>query len=235
MKAVTQTEHTAPAPSAAPHGRPSAGQDPVKRAQILDGAGRVVSQMGFDAASMNDIAREAGVSKGTIYVYFANKEDLFEALMEETRQRIFRDLEAELGRPGDLAERLFRYGVRLCSLLCSEKVVQAHRVMIGVAERMPELSKSFYDRGAGRGTAIITNFLEAEVAAGHLNVPDIQLAAYQFADLAVSGLFRRRLLRHLPEPPSREEIERVVRAATEMFLRYYGTGTEAPATTADAD
>ncbi len=64
-------------------GRPAAGQDPVKRAQIIEGARRVFIDKGFEAASMNDITREAGVSKGTIYVYFANKEELFEALIEE--------------------------------------------------------------------------------------------------------------------------------------------------------
>src|SRR5690349_16872873 len=57
-------------------GRPAAGQDPAKREQILEGARRVFIEMGFDAASMNDITRAAGVSKGTIYVYFANKEEL---------------------------------------------------------------------------------------------------------------------------------------------------------------
>jgi AcrR family transcriptional regulator len=54
-------------------GRPAAGQDPAKRSQIIDGARRVFIEKGFEAASMNDITREAGVSKGTIYVYFANK------------------------------------------------------------------------------------------------------------------------------------------------------------------
>ena len=50
-----------------PGGRPAAGTDPDKRRQILEGAGRVFSSVGFDAASMNDIAREAGVSKPTLY------------------------------------------------------------------------------------------------------------------------------------------------------------------------
>ena len=72
-------------------GRPAAGQDPVKRQQIIDGARRVFIDMGFDAASMNDITREAGVSKGTIYVYFASKEELFEALIEEERGTIFNE------------------------------------------------------------------------------------------------------------------------------------------------
>ena len=44
-------------------------------------------KMGFDAASMNDVTREAGVSKGTIYVYFPNKEDLFSAMIEKRAGR----------------------------------------------------------------------------------------------------------------------------------------------------
>ena len=54
-----------------------------KRRQIIDGAGRVFLAQGFDAASMGAIAREAGVSKGTLYVYFKSKEELFEAIVED--------------------------------------------------------------------------------------------------------------------------------------------------------
>ena len=66
-------------------GRFAAGADPVKRGQILDGAKRVFMKLGYDAASMNDVTREAGVSKGTIYVYFQSKEDLFGALVEREK------------------------------------------------------------------------------------------------------------------------------------------------------
>ena len=58
-------------------------EDSAKRRQILAGARGVFLAQGFDAASMNDIARAAGVSKGTLYVYFDNKEQLFEAIVEE--------------------------------------------------------------------------------------------------------------------------------------------------------
>ncbi|HVG49092.1 MAG TPA: helix-turn-helix domain-containing protein, partial [Rubellimicrobium sp.] len=53
--------------------RHGAGEDPRKRDQILEGARQVFMEQGYDAASMNDICRAAGVSKGTLYVYFANK------------------------------------------------------------------------------------------------------------------------------------------------------------------
>src|SRR5690606_41476277 len=66
--------------------------------QILEGAQSVFLRMGFDAASMNDITREAGVSKGTIYVYFNSKEDLFVALCEHYRHTMFSELIDTLDR-----------------------------------------------------------------------------------------------------------------------------------------
>src|SRR5690606_7547049 len=111
-------------------GRPAAGQDPVKRKQIIEGARRVFIDMGFDAASMNDITREAGVSKGTIYVYFANKEELFEAIVEDERCAIFQNLYEALESDGDLRGTLLRFGMVLSAKITSEQVVLAQRTVI---------------------------------------------------------------------------------------------------------
>src|ERR1700684_2433607 len=62
------------------------GEDGAKRRQIVEGARSIFLAQGFDAASMNDIARAAGVSKGTLYVYFDNKEQLFQAIVGEQCQ-----------------------------------------------------------------------------------------------------------------------------------------------------
>ena len=61
-------------------------EDSAKRRQIIEGARAVFLAQGFDAASMGEIAREAGVSKGTLYVYFKSKEELFEAIAEQQCQ-----------------------------------------------------------------------------------------------------------------------------------------------------
>src|ERR1700681_1589822 len=60
-----------------------ADEDGAKRCQIIKGARRVFLAQGFDAASMGEIARAAGVSKGTLYVYFQSKEELFDAIVGE--------------------------------------------------------------------------------------------------------------------------------------------------------
>src|SRR5215218_5179237 len=62
---------------------PFGEEDSSKRRQIVDGARKVFMDLGFDGASMGEIARSAGVSKGTLYVYFADKSRLFEAIVEE--------------------------------------------------------------------------------------------------------------------------------------------------------
>ena len=62
-------------------GRAPSSDGSAKRRQIMDGARTVFLSAGFDGASMNDIARAAGVSKGTLYAYFNSKDELFEAII----------------------------------------------------------------------------------------------------------------------------------------------------------
>jgi TetR/AcrR family transcriptional regulator of autoinduction and epiphytic fitness len=205
----------------APQRRHAPGEDPAKRAQILAGAGRVIGRMGYDAASVNDIAREAGVSKGTIYAYFDDKLDLFEALMDEARDRLFEAVGSELELPGPVEERLYHYGKALARTLCCDHVVRAHRVTIGVTERMPDLGQRFYERGAVRGGRILGDFLRARIAAGELEIPDLSLATAQFVELCLAGIFRRRLLADLPHPPSEEDLHRTVHGAVDLFLCRY--------------
>ena len=60
-------------------------EESSKRRQILDGARKVFLELGFDGASMGEIARAAAVSKGTLYVYFPDKAGLFAAIVEEEK------------------------------------------------------------------------------------------------------------------------------------------------------
>jgi AcrR family transcriptional regulator len=204
-------------------GRPAAGQDPAKRSQIIDGARRVFIEKGFEAASMNDITREAGVSKGTIYVYFANKEELFEALIEEERGTIFKNMYDLLDNADDLRETLVKYGKVLALKITSAKVIQAQRTVIGVTDRMPELGARFYERGPKRGHDKTMEFLNAAIERGLLQIDDVDLAAYQLTDLCLAGLFRQCIFAYRTKAPSQDEIDHVVRSGVGMFLTAYGT------------
>jgi AcrR family transcriptional regulator len=204
-------------------GRPAAGQDPVKRSQIIEGARRVFIDKGFEAASMNDITREAGVSKGTIYVYFANKEELFEALIEEERATIFKNMYDALDRAGDLRETLVKFGKVLSVKITSAKVILAQRTVIGASDRIPELGARFYERGPKRGHDKVMAFLNTAVDRGLLEIADVDLAAYQFIELCLAGLFRQCIFAYRTKAPSQAEIEHVVRSGVDVFLKAYGS------------
>ena len=84
----------------------------AKRRQIMEGARTVFLSAGFDGASMNDIARAAGVSKGTLYAYFTSKDQLFEAIIRAEYAQSAERL-CTFRREGDPRSMLTDFGVRL--------------------------------------------------------------------------------------------------------------------------
>ncbi len=194
-----------------------AGQDPHKRRQILAGARKVFLKHGFDAASMNDIARVAGVSKGTLYVYFENKERLFTALMhdERSKQKFAPD-----PADHDVAAVLTRLGRDFVTFLSAPHVIRAKRSVMAIIERMPEVAADFYRDGPTLCVADLTRYLEAQVRAGVLSIDDCALASNQFLDLAQTGIIKPLLYGALSRA-SPETIERTVKSAVEVFLAAY--------------
>jgi AcrR family transcriptional regulator len=204
-------------------GRPAAGEDPVKREQILDGALRVFMKLGYDAASMNDITREAGVSKGTLYVYFKNKEDLFVAMIERQKLRIFGQLQEILERNLPVAQTLHDFGVLFATHLLSDKTIRGMRIVIGVIDRMPGLANLFMVIGPSSGPVMLANYLKMQAELGTLrDVDDPMTVGRQFGDLCLAGLFRPRLFGEMKTPPTEEMIERNVASAIRLFLNTYG-------------
>src|ERR1700742_717161 len=92
-------------------------EDSSKRRQILDGARKVFMDLGFDGASMGEIARAAGVSKGTLYVYFADKNRLFEAIVEEETLEQGK-LAFNFDPARDVSATLLDFGQAYIQLLC---------------------------------------------------------------------------------------------------------------------
>lgn len=199
-----------------------AGMDPDKRHQILEGAHAVFAVRGFDAASMNDIAAAANVSKGTLYVYFEDKEHLFVALIEREREKQKQGMYAALADEPSLSLALTHFGTGLVRLLTGPFALSAHRIVLGVAERMPDLGREFYERGPMQGAQRLAAFLDQRIAAGELAIEDTALAAAQFVDLCQSTLLRPRLFNAVRTPPGEDEIAHVVGEAVKTFMARYG-------------
>ena len=186
----------------------SADEESAKRRQIIEGARAVFLAQGFDAASMNDIARAAGVSKGTLYVYFKHKEELFEAIVEQECElpggRNFRP------RPDDhdVEAVLTRLGNAYIKFLCRPEKASAIRTVIAIADRMPELGRKFYESGPARGITQLADYIAAQVDAGVLAVEDCEIAAAQLMESCQAKIFKPMVFNFAPEP-SPKQIERV--------------------------
>lgn len=204
-------------------GRPPAGTDPTKRRQIVEGASRVFSTLGFDAASMSDVAREAQVSKATLYVYFQDKEHLFTAVCSERRDRNILELIALLDLAKPLDDALHAFATEAMRRITLPEVVAAHRIVIGVAERMPDVGNEFFAGGPLRIAEALAQFLDEHARRGALAMENSILAATQFLELAQATLFRPRLYAATREPASEAEIEKVVSSAVRVFLAAYRT------------
>ena len=122
----------------------AAEEDSAKRRQILDGARSVFMNLGFDGGSMGEIARAAGVSKGTLYVYFTDKNALFEAIVE---QEVLEQGKAAFNfdPSRDTETTLREFGTAYIQLLCRPGGGSSTRTVMAIAERMPEVGQRFYN------------------------------------------------------------------------------------------
>ncbi len=196
------------------------GDGGAKRRQVMDGARAVFLSAGFDGASMNDIARAAGVSKGTLYAYFDSKEQLFEALIREERSQQAERLCAFPADASDPGGQLRAFGRRLIEMMARPETVAHVRVVIAATGKFPRLGRAFYEAGPRYGVQKLAARLGAFAESGALEIADAELAARQFIDLCQSGVMKR-LLFGVVDCVAPAEIDAAVDAAVDVFLKAY--------------
>ena len=203
-----------------PNSHPSSGEEQsAKRRQILDGARKVFMDLGFDGASMGEIARACGVSKGTLYVYFADKYHLFEAILEEEQSEQGKTaFNFEPGR--DVETTLRDFGRVYIGVLCRPGGGSAIRTVMAIAERMPEVGRRYYENVLDLNITRLATYLEAHVKSGDLTIADCRLAASQFMMVCQAGLFLPFVFQAEPAPPP-ARINEVAESAVRMFLAAY--------------
>jgi AcrR family transcriptional regulator len=196
---------------------PQIAEDNVKRRQIIEGARTAFHEQGFDAASMNDIARTAGVSKGTLYVYFQNKEQLFQAICSEECQSQAEGLFNFDADDSDVEATLTRIGIDFVTLVCRPEKASSARTVIAIAERMPEIGRAYYETGPARGIALLSDYLKKKVKQGILAIDDCEVVAAQLIEALLAPLFKPMLF-NFGKPPTQERIHYVVGIAVRAFL-----------------
>lgn len=176
---------------------------------------------GFEGASVDDIARTAKVSKATLYTYFPDKRLLFMEVARTECQRQAEGAIATIDMDGPVRDVLRDIALQMVLFLTSDFGQRIFRICVGESDRFPELGQEFYESGPMMVRTRIVDYLTDATKRGDLHIPDVPLAADQFAELCKADLFPRMVF-NINRTFTPAEINRVVDGAVAMFMARYG-------------
>jgi TetR/AcrR family transcriptional repressor of mexJK operon len=193
-----------------------------KRRAVLAAASRLFLARGYAGTSMDAVAQAAGVSKLTVYAHFADKESLFQAIVEArcdaySRPERFGDYQRMAPRAA-----LTAIGRNLLDLLLSPLALQLYRVMIAEGPQRRKMAALFYEAGPERASAYFVEYLRRANEQGQLRIDDPERAADEFQGLVKGGKLHLRATLGLRPLPDAAQRKRHVARAVETFLRAYG-------------
>lgn len=189
--------------------------------QVIAGARAVFMREGFEGASVDEISRDAGVSKATLYSYFPDKKALFLAVLQgECNLQKQEGMEMAC-ETQDIACSLHAMASTIMSFLLSEDGLAIFRICVGEAQRFPDLGIAFYESGPKNGMDQLSLFLASPKAQAELSISDPVQAADTFLQLCRCDLMIQRLMGVAPVPDKatiRQHADEVVKT----FLARYG-------------
>jgi AcrR family transcriptional regulator len=197
-----------------------------QREAIINAARQVFFESGYAATSMSSIAARLGGSTGTLYNYFGNKEELFEALVHDF-STCWADRMLGAAREGTPAESLAAFAEHYLTDLSSEQGIKLLRGLVAESHRNPQLSRIFYALGPLRGREGLETYLEACKVKRLINAPNCARAAAEFLALCEASTHLELLL-NLTSPLTSMEIRAQAALAVGTFMRMYGSGSPAP-------
>jgi TetR/AcrR family transcriptional regulator, regulator of autoinduction and epiphytic fitness len=164
---------------------PPRGDAEARRAAILDAALQVFGQYGYRRTSMDDVAREADIAKGTIYLSFASKEEVFQALSERLSQRMLAGAEAASRRPGTTADKLAAMHAAWFGTYAETISRSPHAAELLDAKH--RLSADLAADAASRYKRLVRDVLAAAAAARELDLEPAGLTADTAAELLIAS------------------------------------------------
>lgn len=190
--------------------------------QVLDGARSVFLADGFEGASVDDIARSAGVSKATLYSYFPDKRLLFIEVATTECLRQSRLIFESVDQSRTPREVLSEGGRKFLRFITSDFGQQMFRICVAESERFPEIGREFFRSGPQNMQNKLAGYFALAVERGELRMEDPYLAAFQFGELCKADIWMK-VTFNMMDRVSEDDIDRIVDGAVDVFLGYYGT------------
>lgn len=164
----------------------------ARPAELLAAALDHFVEHGFAATKLDDVAAQAGVSKGTLYLYFASKEELFKAVIRQGIFPVLDEGEALLAQyKGDSSTLLQGMLLRWWKLIGATSLGGVPKLMISEAGNFPEVAKYYYEHVIVRGRNLLRQVLQRGIAAGEFRAVDVEAAIdVSFAPLLMLTVWR---------------------------------------------
>lgn len=203
---------------------PRRQQNRIERERrILEAALKVFSETGYSGTTMDAVAIEAGLSKPTLYQYFASKEVLFSGMLLGERDQMLEFFQHPSGK-GIVAD-LHGFAWDYADTVLRPDLLSLARLIIGEVQRFPEIGRAYQESGPDRLLRGIMDYLEGRRAAGQLAFEDAELAAQDLWGLILSAPRTQAL--YMPDHlPTRAEVARYLNNGLRVFLKAYSTRPE---------
>jgi len=183
--------------------------------EILDAALTLFAEKGFAATRLDDVAREAGVSKGTVYLYFDSKEDLFKSLVktvvipEVERAETF--VQNHDGPARDLLVQLVR---QWWETVGESRLCGVPKLVLSEACNFPELARFYTEHVISRASRLIASVIERGIATGEFRACDPQLTGR----LLIAPLVFATIWKQCMTPFDPMDMQAYVRQHVDLFL-----------------
>lgn len=164
----------------------------ARPAEILEAALKVFAEKGFAASRMDDIARSAGVTKGTIYLYFASKEDVFNTLVHESIGTTLADVAQQAAvYDGPIREFLTMFYATIAEVIRKGERAVLPKIIIAESGNFPELARFYREEVIDRAMGLFSDLLARAMAKGELRQMPVQdVARLVAAPVTLSIIWR---------------------------------------------
>ena len=173
----------------------------ARPAEILAAALDCFAERGFAATRLDDIAARAGVSKGTLYLYFPGKEELFKALVREELLPNVERLEAAAAGPGPAADLLARLLSVWAAHVAPSRITVLPKLVLAEAGNFPELARFYLREVIHRAFRLLRSVLRRGVETGEFRPIDVEHTAFcVVGPLVLSALWKHTFDAHAESP-----------------------------------
>lgn len=185
--------------------------------EICAAALEVFAEKGFAAAKLDEIAKRAGVSKGTLYLYFKDKEDLFRAVVRDTVAPNIDAIQAAVMAAGlPFAQLVPMFLGRFADLATRLPVGAVAKMVIGESRNFPELAKVWHDQVASKALAMLAGLIENAQEKGEVRSGDPRLHAFTLMGPMLMGVLYHETLEPVGGAPL--DIDALARQHAESVL-----------------